>query len=117
MEIHLRQVVGSGYGISFADAVPVRRLMLNCLSRGENVVLRFDTMRSVTKDFIAGILVGLDEKFPVDVLTNNLKLRGYPLREVPILETAIQLWLRTPRSSPAALRHPDAIIAASRMIY
>jgi hypothetical protein len=52
MDIHLRQTLGTGYGVTRKDAALVQALVLKYLGRGQQLTLRFDTLKTVSQEFV-----------------------------------------------------------------
>lgn len=116
MDIHLRQTLGTGYGVTRKDATLVQTLILKYLGKGQQLTLRFDTLKAVSQEFVVGALAGLSDKVSTETIMESLRLRGFPMDHMLALEIIIQTWFDLPRTSSVALRNPEAILKASRLI-
>ena len=116
MDIHLRQTLGRGYGVTRKDAELVQALVLKYLCSGQQVTLRFDTLKTVTQEFVIVALAGLSTEVSTETIMENLRLRGFPMDHMLALEIIIQTWFDLPRKSSAVLRNAEAMLKASRLI-
>jgi hypothetical protein len=116
MEIHLRQMLGTGYGITREDAEIIRSATLRYLRKGQRVTLRFDTMKVVTQDFIVSLLASLTDTVSAETVLENLRFRGFPMKRILVLEIIVQTWLDLPRELSVTLRKPEAMLRVSRLI-
>jgi hypothetical protein len=116
MDIHLRQTLGTGYGVTREDAALVQALALKYLGKGQQLTLRFDTLKTVSQEFVVSALAGLSDKVSTETIMGNLRLRGFPMDHMLVLEIIIETWFDLPRKSSVVLRNSEAMLKASRLI-
>ena len=116
VDIHLRQALGRGYGVTLKDAALVQVLLLKYLNEGQQLTLRFDTLKTVSQEFVIGVFAGLSDKVPTEIIMENLRLLGFPMDHMFVLEILVWSQFNSAQTSSAILRSPDGILRVSRLV-